>query len=327
LIAASLGLDYHTPEVARRLVDKILQREALRSAGLPSPLCWEVPADRDPAAIEALAAEVEFPAVLKPRIGSGGRYTMTVADAGDLVRQLALLPPRAGGETGMFVEQYLPSLPTGPCPRFGSYVSVESLVTTCQISHVAVTGRFPLAEPFRETGFFIPADLPPDQLAAVLQVATAALRAIGVKTGSFHTEIKLTPDGPRVIEVNGRIGGGVPEMLFQASGVSIMRLSMRAALGQQVVVDGPVPCTRIGWCLLAQPPCSARRFVSIEGLDRLGERPGVNRVLLNRSPGDPVDSNEGIFQYIYSVYGVATDYEEVLEVNRFLHEEVSIVYD
>ena len=39
LIAASLGLDYHTPEVARRLVDKILQREALREGGVPTPLC------------------------------------------------------------------------------------------------------------------------------------------------------------------------------------------------------------------------------------------------------------------------------------------------
>jgi len=39
-----------------------------------------------------------------------------------------------------------------------------------------------------------------------------------------------------VIEVNGRLGGGVPEMLFQASGVSLVQLSMRVALGEPVVV-------------------------------------------------------------------------------------------
>ena len=70
----------------------------------------------------------------------------------------------------------------------------------------------------------------------MLEVATAALHALGVRTGGFHTEIKLTPDGPRVIEVNGRIGGGVPEMLFEASGVSIFNLSMRVALGEPVFV-------------------------------------------------------------------------------------------
>ena len=326
LIAEEMGLNYHTPEVARRLVDKLLQRQALRSGGLPTPLCWEIPADRDPAALEAVAAMVEYPAVLKPRTSSGGQYTMPVADIGDLVRQVALLPPQAGGETGMFVEQYLPSLATVPGERFADYLSVESLVASGEISHLAVNGRFPLSAPFRETGFFIPADLSSAQAEAVLEVATAALNALGVRTGGFHTEIKLTPDGPRVIEVNGRIGGGVPEMLFQASGVSIFKLSMRVALGEPVVMEGPIPCDRIGWCFLIQPPVSARRFVGVEGLDRLAERPGVNRVLLNRTPGDPIDLWDGTFHYIYSVYGVATDYDEVLEINRFLHEEVSVVY-
>jgi hypothetical protein len=155
-VGAELGLDYHTPEVARRLVDKLRQREALRNAGLPTPLCWEVPADREPAAIEALAAEVEYPAVLKPRRGSGSKYAMPVADAGDLVRQVATLPPQAGGETGMFVEQYLPGLAKRPNERFADYISVESLVAHGEISHLAMNGRFPLAEPFRETGTFIP---------------------------------------------------------------------------------------------------------------------------------------------------------------------------
>jgi len=294
---------------------------------LPSPLCWEVPADRDPAAIEALAAAVVFPAVLKPRIGSGGQYTMPVADADDLVRSVALLPRQAGGEMGMFVEQYLPSFAAEPGERFGKYLSVESLVTSGEISHLAVTGRFPLAEPFRETGFFIPSDLPQAQLAAVLEVATAALRALGLRTGDCHTEIKLTPDGPRVIEVNGRLGGGVPEMLFQASGLSIFELSMRVALGETVVVDGPVPCARVGWRFLFQPPTAARRVVSIEGLDRLAALSGVNEVFVNRLPGDPIDWREGTRHYIYSVHGVAADYDELLEIDRFIHEEVSIAYE
>jgi biotin carboxylase len=325
-VAAELGLDYHTPEVARRLVDKLCQREALRSAGLPTPLCWEVPPDRSPAAVEALAAAVEFPAVLKPRTASGSKYATPVADASDLVRQVATLPPQAGGETGMFVEQYLPGPAMRLDERFADYVSVESLVAHGEISHLATNGRFPLAEPFRETGTFIPADLAQAQQATVLEVATAALRALGVRTGGFHTEIKLTPSGPRVIEVNGRLGGGVPEMLFQASGVSLLRLSIRVALGEPVVVDGPIMCARVGWRLMFQPPMRARRVVSIEGLDRLAERPGVSSVFLNRAPGDPVDWREGTGHYIYEATGVSADYDALLEINRFLHEEVSIVY-
>jgi biotin carboxylase len=327
LIAAELGLDFHTPEVARCLVDKLLQRRALRNGGLPTPDCWEVPANRDVASVDALGARVRFPAVLKPRSGSGGQYTMPVADVRDLARMIAALPPGAGGATGMMVEQYIPSVTREPGQRFADYVSVESLVARGRIRHLAVTGRFPLAEPFRETGFFIPADLPPAQLASVLGVATDALRALGVRTGGFHTEIKLTPDGLRVLEVNGRLGGGVPEMLFQATGASLIRLSMRVALGEAIEEDGLIRCSKIGWYFLFQAPSWARRVVSIEGLDRLSELPGVDQVLSNRNPGDDIDLWDGTRHYVYRAYGESPDYESLLEIDRFLHEEVVIVYE
>jgi biotin carboxylase len=327
LLGAELGLEFHSPEVALTLVDKFLQREALRKAGVPSPRCWELPADRSPGAVGALGATVEFPAVIKPRSGSGGQYTVPVADEDELVRQVALLPPQAGGARGMFVEQYLASVPASSKCRFADYVSVESLVAGEKISHLAVNGRFPLAEPFRETGFFIPADLAGAERVAVLEMATAALAGLKVRTGGFHTEIKLTPDGPRVLEVNGRLGGGVPEMLFQASGESLMALSMRLALGEAVERSSPIPCTRIGWRFLVQPPATARRVVSIEGLDRLAQLTGVNSVFLNRVPGDAIDLLDGTRHYIYSVYGVSPDYDEMVKIDRFIHEEVVIVYD
>jgi hypothetical protein len=54
---------------------------------------------------------------------------------------------------------------------------------------------------------------------------------------------------------------------------------------------------------------------------------GVNSVFVNRSPGDPIDWREGTRHYVYSVYGVSADYCGLLEINRFLHEEVPIVYE
>ncbi len=62
-------------------------------------------------------------------------------------------------------------------------------------------------------------------------------------------------------------------MLFQASGVSLLRLSIRVALGEPVVVDGPIVCARVGWRFMFQLPMSARRVVSIEtGPEHAGAR-------------------------------------------------------
>jgi hypothetical protein len=130
-----------------------------------------------------------------------------------------------------------------------------------------------------------------------------------------------------VIEVNGRLGGLVPEMLFRASGVSLLRLSMAIAIAEQVVVESLVPCARVGWAYDFQPPMTARRFVGIEGLDRVSELPGVTEVLANRSPGDAIDWREGTSNFIFRVSGASTDYSAILEIIRFLHEEVSIAYE
>ena len=110
----------------------------------------------------------------------------------------------------MVIESYMVGASPPPSGQFSDYVSVESVVADGVISHLAVTGRLPQAEPFRETGLIIPTDFEPSVVEELLRVATAAIRAIGVRIGCLHTEIKLTDKGPRVIEVNGRIGGFVP---------------------------------------------------------------------------------------------------------------------
>ena len=102
---------------------------------------------------------------------------------------------------------------------------------------------------------------------------------------------------------------------------------MQVALGEPVPVDGLIPCEKIGWRLMFQLPTSARRVVSVAGLDRLTGLAGVSSVFLNRSPGDSVDWHVGTGHYVYEVTGVSTSHDELLHVNRFLHEEVSVVYE
>ena len=137
----------------------------------------------------------------------------------------------------LVLEEYLQDRPEAAGHHFADYVSVESVVSDGRVSHLAITGRFPPAEPFRETGFFIPCAFDEDECAAIAELATAAVRALGVEVGSLHTEVKLTPQGPRVIELNGRIGGGVPEMLADATGIELLPLAMRVALGESIAFD------------------------------------------------------------------------------------------
>ena len=322
-----LGLDYHDRVVAERLLDKVAQRQALRDGGLPVPTCVAVPARATPDAMDEVLAAIEFPVVIKPRQGAASRDTHMVHDEKTL-RALIAEQSTDDDESTMVVESYMVGASPPPSGLFSDYVSVESVVAAGEISHLAVTGRLPQDEPFRETGLVIPSDFDPALQEEILALATAAIRAVGVRVGCLHTEIKVTTNGPRVIEVNGRIGGFVPQTLKLASPTTdLFELSRRVALGEKVVFDGLVPTTGVGYVIAQQPPIGAQRVSNVEGLDRLADYPGVDAVALSRKAGDEVDWRKGSHEYVFSVLGNVPQHEDMEKLEQFIADEVTVTYE
>jgi biotin carboxylase len=324
-LAERLELDYHDGAVTERLTDKVAQRTALGAGGLPVPRSALVPQTPTPGDIESLATGIEFPVVLKPRHGAASRDTILVDDLAHLGKVLAEASPSTAD--AMVIEEYLVGASPAPSAHFADYVSVESVVVAGEISHMAVTGRTMPDEPFRETGLVIPSDFSSSAVKAILEVATSAISALGVRTGFLHTEIKMTVAGPRVIEVNGRLGGFVPQVLaLAAPGINLFEMSQQVALGSHFAFAEPVPTDRVGYVICEQPPQSAHHVARVGGLDRLAEFPGVDAVSLSRQPGDEVDWRKGSHEYVYSVLGAAPDYEGVLAVQQFIEEAVTVDY-
>jgi biotin carboxylase len=325
-IAAQLQLPFISPDVAERLTDKHAQRLALQQAGLPVPGFWRIPDDdSDEDAWSALADAARFPAVLKPRSGEGSRDTVRV-ESFDALRAMVAETPDVSESLRpkLVLEEYLADRPGALEQRFADYVSVESVVSHGHVSHLAITGRFPPAEPFRETGFFIPCAFEQHECAAIADVATAAVHALGVRTGLLHTEVKLTPDGPRVIELNGRIGGGVPEMLADATGVELLPMAMRVALGESVLFEAMPTCAQIGYLLYVQAPLAMKTIRAVDGLEQLRAHPGVKEVTLNRGPGSDVDWRAGNHGHVFSVRGAVADYDTLSAIEQQATGEVQI---
>ena len=322
-VAAALQLPFHSLETAEALTDKARQRQVLAEAGVPGPSCHVVTPEQNEGDLAAIESDVGWPAVLKPRSAQGSRYTFLVRDAGHLNELLGALGPT---RPDMVLEGYIGDDPQRDAGPYADYVSVETVVSTGVISHLALTGRFPMAENFRETGFFIPAALDDADRESALDMATSAIEALGVTTGCLHTEVKFSPDGPRVIEVNGRVGGGVPEMLDRAAGVALLELTLRLALAEPVRIDGPVVTERVGYRFFLQPPPVSATVVAITGIDAVSDYPGVDTISVHQGPGADLDWKDGSRNHIMAVVGSARDYEELLSVNRLLHQEVTVTY-
>ncbi len=326
-VAAALDLPFHSPVVAERLSDKQVQREALRRAGVAVPPFWSIPAAPGRAEVENLATGIRLPAVLKPRRGDGSRRVQPIREIGELVDAIGD-PERLSAEpAGWMVEGYLDG-DARRRSRFADIVSVESFLADGAVHHLTVTGRLPFAEPFRETGSVLPSDVSAADAAAARAVASAAVTGLGLEHGCVHTEVKFTSEGPCIVEVNGRIGGGIPELLALAGcDIGLLRFGMERALGRPVSVDLPLRPARVAYRRIVPPPVWARRITAMSGQQDLPSLPGVAEVAVNRRPGDLVDWQLGLDGYVYSVYGTADSYEEVEAVCRRIDRTVRIDYE
>ena len=119
-----------------------------------------------------------------------------------------------------------------------------------------------------------------------------------------------------MIEVNGRIGGGVPEMLAAVTDVGFLALAMRLALGEQVACEGLRACDRLAFLFYVHAPQEVRVVTAIEGIDELREVRGVQEVVLRRGPGQSIDWREGNHGHVLSVFGTADDHDDLRRVSR-----------
>ena len=271
--------------------------------------------------VDAVVAAATYPVVVKPRQGAASRDTYRADDAAALAEVLA-----ANRGEEMIVETYLRDVTPMDSQEFSDFVSVESAIVDGAVRHLAVTGRFPLAEPFRGSGMFIPSHLPADLIAEIEQLAGDAALALGVRTSMMHTEIKVTPDGPRIIEVNGRVGGGVPDILRLLGGPAVIRWRLLLALGLDVPFGEIAPFERIGFFLWHQPPIGARRVVAVHGLDEVAVLPGVYEVRPKRGPGDLVDWREGGVGHVFGVGGIVDTSDELVALRHRILDATAVDY-
>jgi hypothetical protein len=294
-VADRLGLPFATLETAHRLTDKYAQRAALREAGLAAPRSWRVAEDDIPGALERIRGAATFPVVLKPRKGEASRDTVPAATFAELVTLFDAVHVGLDGTPREFlVEEYIPDIDHPVAgDGFANYVSVEGFVCRGRFTALGVSGRSPPAPPIRETG-------------------------------TFHTEIKLTPAGPVVIEVNGRIGGGVPEIVEAATGVAFTDIAFRIASGEAVVVPSLPVTVGVGYYLMVQAPAGLQRVTAIDGLDELGAVDGVADIALMRAPGSELEWRDGNAGSVFRVEGWSADHEAFRELLARVESTVHI---
>jgi len=241
-LAETLGLPGPSSAAVDTARDKHSTRTAMKAAGLPSPACYRVNGEDD---LDAAAQCVGFPAVLKPlsgaaslgviKVDSGAHLKMcyrvvlaemrgTVVSSGALVKKD---PSAARDETqvdpSFLLEEYLD----------GPEVDIDVVISLGEARYARVVDNGPTAEPyFAETWGVCPSLAPAADQAALRKLAIDSLKCCGFDCGVFHVECKMTSRGPRLIEINARMGGGqVRQTHLLASGVDLVEETLFTSVG------------------------------------------------------------------------------------------------
>jgi carnosine synthase len=241
-VAAALGLPGNPFEAVDTARSKLRTREASERAGLPTPRSRRV---RSLDELCAAAAEIGFPSVVKPEFGALAIGTVRVdafeslPDIYWIVRRELEIPQvidfRAGND--LLLEEYLD----------GVEFDIDLVLEDGGCVFSSVSQNWPTAEPsFQETGLHCPPDHGSKPVRQLVDLAVKTVQAFGFAQGVLHVEGKCTTKGPRIVEVNARLGGGRIHQVVEAVwGVDLIEAQLRSALGlpQQLMPSRKPKCT------------------------------------------------------------------------------------
>ena len=262
-IAARFGLQHPlSPETAALAVSKPRQRERLAEAGVPQPT-WRV-VTHDP-------GDLEVPCVVKPPDRQGQKGLTLVHDPSALAEAIATAIGVSRGGAAL-VEELIE----------GPEVTVNAFSSDGEFHPLTVTDRLTADPP--AFGVALAHAWPSEQgVSGAVEAARAAASAIGIDNGPTYTQVVLSSEGPKVMELAARLGGGHDAELCQvALGVDLNGLALAAALGEPASV--PAPHLVEGACVrfLVAP---SGLLGAVDGVEQAGAIEGVVEARVYRRPG------------------------------------------
>ncbi len=215
-----LGNPCNPPVTDTVATNKYDMRQAFRAAGIPCPGFLKVTAVPE----ETELAGMTYPMIVKPTDRSGSRGIFKVESYGELAKAVPL-SMESSFEKSAIVEEYID----------GPEYSCEGISFAGKHHFLAFTKKFTTGAPhFIETGHQEPSDIPPEMQDSIKAILSSALDALHIQYGASHAEFKLTPQGPRIIEIGSRMGGDCigSDLVYLSTGMDYMAMVIDTACGK-----------------------------------------------------------------------------------------------
>ncbi|GAK51240.1 hypothetical protein U14_02483 [Candidatus Moduliflexus flocculans] len=293
-VAEALNLPGVSYQAALRTRDKYAMRDACRAYGLPAPGFLRIRSNDFEQRIAA--AGLTYPLVLKPVRGAGSMFVQRVENAQELRMivsrfQKEIQTQHLGevwGNDGLQVEEYIA----------GDEVDIDILLVDGEVRYAQVSDNFAPIEPwFLERGGRLPSLLSAANQQALIDMAAAVLRTLGIQRGGVHFEARLGANGGVPIEANLRIGGAeVCAFHRGAFGVNLLEQAVRIALGLPLTITAAEQLR--AYCVSTNfIPAQSGRIRGIHVAPEVRSSPYCEEVVIFREIGDTIKLPPEGFDY------------------------------
>ena len=309
-VADALNLPGIPFEVAERATDKIKMRQVLKGRGVPIPdfrPIWTLEE------CQKAVQDMPLPLVIKPCDNMGARGVRKIERLDDLIPAF-----REAKEASISGKLILEEFMEGP------ELSLDALVFDDTIHITGVADRIIERAPyFVEVGHTLPSALPEKQQARAVEVFKQAISALGIDIGAAKGDIKITPEGPKIIEIAARLSGGWMSAYTYplATGVNLYKAAIQVALGETPTDLKPKTSLVSAERSLFPLP---GKILSIRGVEEARKIKGVKEIILMKEAGDMAEeprSNMGKVGYVITV---AKTREEAIRINDLARETLKI---
>lgn len=280
--------------------DKVAMRKRMKECGVPIPEYHEI---KNLEEFLEVASIMQDRFILKPADNAASRGVVLIDKRHNPnLEEIYRYSTQYSRSGEALVEEFM----------IGPEVSVESYTIDSEPHIITITDKIVTELPFFvELGHTEPSRLTPEQQEDIINVASDAIRAIGMRNGPNHTEIKVTSTGAKLVEIAARLGGDfiTSRLVPLSTGVDMIECSFATLLNEEVQYKN----------IFARG--SAIRFIqgekgvlhSIIGVEAALQMPGIQEVEIYMKPGDRIKRPENSSDRIGHVIAVGKDADEAAQ--------------
>lgn len=223
-VAERLGLPGIDTETAIKATDKIQMRRCLKEHNVPVPDFYDVDSYES---FEFAIRNFDGEFIVKPADNSGSKGVCLVSSRSNKAEaDNAYYFSKKYSRSGkIIVEEYMR----------GFEVSVEAFSVGERVNVVQITDKLTTGAPhFVEMGHSQPTRLSYKTVGQIKKITADAVAAIGIRDCPSHTEIMITDEGPKIVELGARLGGDciTTHLVPLSTGINMVKGLIKTALGE-----------------------------------------------------------------------------------------------